>query len=266
MKKLTPKQIQHNWELLMGSIRDNITGDRKDKVLAMYEYFKERMILAPASGRDYYHNAYPGGYVEHVLHIMKFAKQVAELWKKGGANINFTDEELIFSAMHHDFGKVGDVNHDYYIPQDSEWHRNNRGEIYKHNPELQYMSVPDRALWLLQHFDIKVTDKEYIGIKLTDGLYDDSNKSYYMSYNPDWSLRSNLPYILHQADMMASKIEYDFWKYGEPETAADTFLEGGKEAPKKKVSTEILKDKRLSENMKQFKELFGDTMGEKTNG
>ena len=37
MKKLTPKQIQHNWELLMGSIRDNITGDRKDKVLAMYE-------------------------------------------------------------------------------------------------------------------------------------------------------------------------------------------------------------------------------------
>ena len=38
------------------------------------------------------------------------------------------------------------------------------------------MKVPDRGLWLLQHYGVKVTDKEYIGIKLTDGLYDDANK------------------------------------------------------------------------------------------
>ena len=73
------------------------------------------------------------------------------------------------------------------------------------------MKVPDRGLWLLQHYGVKVTDKEYIGIKLTDGLYDEANKSYLMSYNPDWQLRSNLPYILHQADMMATHIEYDQW-------------------------------------------------------
>ena len=73
------------------------------------------------------------------------------------------------------------------------------------------MKVPDRGLWLLQHYGVKVTDKEYIGIKLTDGLYDEANKSYLMSYNPDWALRSNLPYILHQADMMATHIEYDQW-------------------------------------------------------
>ena len=73
------------------------------------------------------------------------------------------------------------------------------------------MKVPDRGLWLLQHYGIKVTDKEYLGIKLTDGLYDEANKSYLMSYNPDFNLRSNMAYILHQADMMATHIEFDQW-------------------------------------------------------
>ena len=59
--------------------------------------------------------------------------------------INFTDEELVF-ALHHDLGKVGDLEHDYYAPQDSDWHRKNRGEIYKHNPQLQYMKVPDKVV------------------------------------------------------------------------------------------------------------------------
>ena len=211
MKKLTAKQIQENWDNLIGIIEKQFTGDRKDGLLKMYEDFQERMMFAPASGKGHYHNAMPGGYVEHILHIIKFSQQLADLWQESGSDINFTREELVFSAMHHDLGKVGDLDNDYYIPQTSDWHRTNRGEVYTHNPDLQYMKVPDRGLWLLQHYGVKVTDKEYIGIKLTDGLYDEANKSYLMSYNPDWQLRSNLPYILHQADMMATHIEYDQW-------------------------------------------------------
>ena len=36
-----------------------------------------------------------------------------------------------------------------------------------------------------------------------------------ISFNPDSRLRSNLPLILHQADMMASRVEWERWKYGE---------------------------------------------------
>ena len=36
------------------------------------------------------------------------------------------------------------------------------------------MKVPDRGLWLLHHYGVKVTDKEYLGIKLTDGLFDEA--------------------------------------------------------------------------------------------
>ena len=112
-----------------------------------------------------------------------------EVVGRGWPSINFTDEELIFAAVHHDLGKVGDLDNDYYIPQDSEWHRKNRGEIFKHNPALQYMTVTDRAIFILNHFGIKMSQWEYIGLRLTDGMYEEANKSYYISYNPDWSLK-----------------------------------------------------------------------------
>ena len=211
MKQLSAEQIQDNWKKLIDTIEGFISDDRKENLLKMYEDFKERMMFAPASAKGAYHNAMPGGYVEHILHIIQFSLQLKKVWEDNGAEINFTDEELVFAAMHHDLGKVGDLEHDYYIPQDSDWHRKNRDEIYKHNPALQYMKVPDRGLWLLQHYGVKVTDKEYIGIKLTDGLYDDANTAYLKSYNPDYNLRSNMAYILHQADMMATHIEFDQW-------------------------------------------------------
>ena len=244
MKELTPEQIQENWNKLIQLINDNFSGERLEKLLEMYDYFEERMCLAPASGKEHYHNAYVGGYVEHVMHVVELAVEIKESWEKNGATINFTDEELVFAAMHHDLGKVGDLEHDYYIPQDSEWHRKNQGAIYKHNPSLQYMKVPDRGLWLLQHYGVKVTDKEYIGIKLTDGLYDEANKSYLMSYNPDFRLKTNMCYILHQADMMATHIEFDEWERGDS----------------KSVNTKVPKDKdeqKKVDNLKaKFDELF----------
>ena len=211
MKKLSAEQIQNNWTKLLDTIEGFIGDDRKENLLKMYDDFKDRMMFAPASGKGHYHNAMPGGYVEHILHIIDMARDVKDTWYNHDAKINFTDEELVFAAMHHDLGKVGDLDNDYYIPQTSDWHRTNRGEVYTHNPDLQYMKVPDRGLWLLQHYGVKVTDKEYIGIKLTDGLYDEANTAYLKSYNPDFNLRSNISYILHQADMMATHIEFDQW-------------------------------------------------------
>ena len=245
MKQLTAEQIQMNWEELIAIINKYISEDRKENLLKMYDDFKERMMFAPASAKADFHNAMPGGYVEHILHIISFSLELKQIWANNGANINFTDEELIFAAMHHDLGKVGDLEHDYYIPQDSDWHRKNRGEIYKHNPALQYMKVPDRGLWLLQHYGVHVTDKEYIGIKLTDGLYDDANKAYLMSYNPDYNLRSNMAYILHQADMMATHIEYDEWKRGDAEKIVNN-----------KVPKSTDEQKQIESMKSKFDELF----------
>jgi|TARA_R110000868_G_scaffold257061_3_gene514163 hypothetical protein len=255
MKQLTEEQILENWNKLIKLIEDTFEGERKDKLLEMYKYFEDRMSVAPASGKAAYHNAMVGGYVEHVLHVTDCAVKIKNLWESERAMINFTEEELIFAALHHDLGKVGDLTEDYYIPQDSEWHRKNRGEIFKHNPNLQYMTVTDRAIFILNHFGIKMSEWEYIGLRLTDGLYEDANKTYLMSYNPDWSLKSNIAYILHQADMMATHIESDEWERNDEE-ASDKFKQAV--ATKTKTPKENKTPNLTKKSADLFDELFGD--------
>ena len=242
MKELTSEQIQKNWNRLRGIITDTFEGERLENLNKMYDYFEERMCLAPASGKEHFHNAHAGGYVEHVLHITDLVVQIHELWSKNGATINFTDEELIFAALHHDLGKVGDLSEDYYIHNDSDWHRKNQGLIYKHNSNLKYMTVTDRALWLLQHFGVPMTENEYLGLKLTDGMYEEANKSYYVSYSKDRQLKTNIAYILHQADMMASKIENDQWARGEHDIKVEKEVEVQKKSEQSAAANQAFKD------------------------
>ena len=255
MKQLTPEQIEANWNKLIQLIKDTFPEDypdnRREKLLNMYHYFEDRMCIAPASGKEHYHNAFVGGYVEHVLHVTDLALKINKLWKENGASINYTDEELVFAAIHHDLGKVGDLKNDYYVPNESDWHRKNQGLIYKHNEDLQFMTVTDRAIFLLNHFGVKYSEWEYIGLRLTDGLYEEANKNYYIGYQPSRSLKSNIAYILHQADSMATHIEYDKWKQSTEEEKVE--VKKRVENIKKELDPELkTKHKDL------FNELFGD--------
>ena len=256
MKQLTPEQIQENWQQLRDLITETFEGDRLEKLNEMYDYFEDRMIIAPASGKEHYHNAHVGGYVEHVLHVTDCAVQLKRVWEDNNATINFTDDELIFAAIHHDLGKVGDMDKDYYVPQESEWHRKNKGEIFTHNDDLQYMTVTDRAIFLLNQFGLVMSENEYIGLRLTDGLYEEANKSYYISYNPAWQLKSNIAYILHQADSMATHIEYDEWKRGEEQE--EIRVELNVENIKKAVTMKETSDQLSQKSKDLFNELFGD--------
>jgi len=256
MKELTPQQIEQNWNKLRNIIQDTFEGERLDNLNKMYDHFEDRMCMAPASGKEHFHYAHVGGYVEHVLHIIDYSQQLRSVWEKNGATINFTDEELIFAAMHHDLGKVGDLEHDYYVPNESEWHRKNQGAIYTHNKELQHMTVTDRAIFLLGHFKVPMSEYEYIGLRLTDGMYEEANKAYYISYQPERQLRSNIAYILHQADMMATHIEYDEWKRSQEQE--EVRVQSNVENIKKAVTMEETSEQLTEKSKDLFNELFGD--------
>jgi hypothetical protein len=130
-----------------------------------------------------------------------------KLYEDSGGKIDFTHDELIFAAFHHDLGKLGDGKEPYYLPQTSEWHQKNKKEIFTHNPKLQYFDVTDRAFWLLNQYGITYTQKEQLGIHLADGLYNEATKKYWMGYNEDFQLKTDLPHILHWADHMSTRIE-----------------------------------------------------------
>jgi len=214
---LSAEQIQANWEKHLKIVDTFITGDRRNRLKDLYIVLAEEMVTAPASGKASFHNAFPGGYIDHVNRVVHCALKTKALWEEMGTTIDYTDEELVFSALNHDLGKIGFKGQPNYLPQSDQWRKDKLGELYTHNSELPFMLIQDRSLFILQKNRIEMTEREYLAIKLHDGLYDDVNKPYYITYNPDSKLRTNLPYILHQADFLASKIEYDKWKNTQPD-------------------------------------------------
>jgi hypothetical protein len=84
-----------------------------------------------------------------------------------------------------------------------------------------------------------------ITIQTHDGLYDDGNKKYLMAWTPEQRPRTSLPFIIHQADLMASRIEFEReWlpKFKNSKTTkSDNFS-----LTEKKTSKPTIKTKTLS--------------------
>lgn len=206
---LSAEQIQANLEQFYSNIETYISEPRTTKLLALYQSQEDNLAFAPASSRSSYHNAFPGGYVDHVNRVVEAALKVTKLWDNMGATINFTTEELVFSAINHDLGKLGRDGQPAYLPNDSEWHVKNQGAIYKPNTELPFIPIQDSSLFILQQAGIELTFNEWTAIKTHDGLYDDGNKAYLLSSQNESKLRCSLPLILHQADIIAARVEWE---------------------------------------------------------
>jgi len=216
--KLTEDEIISNYDKLIKFINENFNNtDRANQLKKIYtnDVFVDRLLYAPASSKEYYHNCFPGGYIIHILNVIKFAQELDKLWVDIMENKRtYTYEELLFVALNHDLGKLGDKNEELYITHDIRW-KKERGELYDFNSNINHMKVEDRTLFLLQQYDIKVTLNEYLAIKLHDGLYDDSNRDYLINWSDAKKLKTDLPIILHHADMMSTMMEYRNWKNNE---------------------------------------------------
>ena len=89
--------------------------------------------------------------------------------------------------------------------------------------------MPDRTLFLLQSHDISYTFNEMLAIQTHDGLYDSANEKYLKGFMPEQKPRTSLPYILHQADMLAARVEWEMeW--------LPKFSENNLEKPKKQFN------------------------------
>ncbi len=212
---LTEAQIQENYEYFLEFLELNFAGERLEKLKVMYSENNLGVSLAtaPASSKKYFHNAHPGGYIQHVINVANASIGVQKLYSLLHGNIDYTDEERVFAALHHDLGKLGDETGPYYVPNDSEWHVKNRGETYKFNPDNQFWRVADRALYNLQRYGIVTTWKETLAIKLADGLYDESAAMYLKNYDPDKAIKTTLPRIIHVADYLSCGAEGDVTKF-----------------------------------------------------
>jgi len=208
MKK-TEADLKANYEKFIAIINKYFTGERLQKLLFMYsdDELGGNLMVSPASGNKNYHNAYEGGYIDHIFNVCKNALKMKKTFEEAGGVCDFTEEELIFVALHHDLGKLGTKEELHYAPNDSKWHIENKGELYKRNEKNSFMAITDRTLFTLSQYGITINENEYFGIKLTDGLYDEDNEKYYKVYDTSKYLKSNIQYIMHWADHMSTVIE-----------------------------------------------------------
>jgi hypothetical protein len=207
--ELTAEQIQSNWDKFIGYINAYITDPRREKLIEFYTKHEDEVAIMPASHKKAYHNAFPGGYVDHVNRVIEAALEFNKTWLMFGVEENFTVEELVFSALNHDLGKMGDGKEYAHKPSQDKWRKENLGEMYTFNKKLSYMSVPERSIKLLVDAGITPTENEWLSIRLHDGLYDPANEPYLKNYMPELKPRTSLIFIIHQADLMASRIEFE---------------------------------------------------------
>ena len=208
---LEAEQIQENYKKHI-KIIETYLGGRAIACKEMLKHMEDIYVMAPASGKTWYHNAFAGGYVDHVNRVVQYAVEQSRLYEKMGGTLDYTEEQLVFAALFHDLGKIGDGDQPNYIPQTDKWRQDKLSEMYTYNPDLQFMLIPDRSLFILQKFGIKVDQKEFLGIRCHDGVFDKANEAYFFSNVESSRQKTSLISVLHTADFLASKVEYDMWK------------------------------------------------------
>lgn len=187
------KKIETNWKTFEKWSEQ--LGDRSDAVREMLNHFSERACMAPASSRVEFHNAFPGGFVDHTLRVLKTTIDIASALR-----VKVPKESLIISALFHDWGKVGTLEDDYYITQDSDWHRK-RGQFYEKNSKIKLTNA-QLSLYNIAQFNIKLSEEEYMAILLNDGQYAESNREYALK-------EPKLALLVHMADRWSTQCEKD---------------------------------------------------------
>ena len=90
---LTAEQIESNLARFYQIIEEHISEPRATSLLALYRSQEENLALAPASSRTAFHNAFPGGYVDHVIRVVDAAISLYSTWEQFCADMNtFTKE------------------------------------------------------------------------------------------------------------------------------------------------------------------------------
>lgn len=200
--RLTNEQILANFNRFE-QLCSKLSEDKQQGIREMLDDLGTRLAVAPASSRKHFHAAWPGGLVDHSLRVAEYA---LKLRKSVPLFENLAVESVLFAALFHDIGKVGQPGkdgQDYYVVQTSDWHRKNLGEYYNTNPDIQWMENVDHSMHILIHYGIKTTEDEYLAVRLNDGPVVDANKKYAMR-------EPKLALLIQVADRLASEEEKGF--------------------------------------------------------
>mgnify|MGYP003115916784 CR=1 FL=1 len=182
------EKIQSNWttlEKLLSRLQDQ-------SIATMLEALGERLAMAPASHKKDLPGCFPGGLVQHALDVTISMKNMNE-----SLGFEIPINSILKVGLLHEIGKVGDLENDLFVEQDSDWHREKLGQMYKFNERLDKMSTSHRTLYLLQNFGVNLTSDEWIAIQVAQGFHFEENR-FYAGHEP------KLAALIHMAKTATS--------------------------------------------------------------
>ena len=158
------------------------------------ETLGERLLMCPRGLTEDTGGA-PGELLSFSLSVASIAKSLSPTF--GNA------KSLVKIALVHELGKVGGLSagEDLYLVQESEWHREKLGQVYKYNDKCPKMNTAHRTLWLLSHFGIELTREEWVSINVSQGMHLQENHFYANALCPlAAGLLSARLHVLHGCD------------------------------------------------------------------
>jgi hypothetical protein len=140
-----------------------------DKFIEFLET-KTQWLHAPASYKESFHLAYDGGLLEHSVNVAETMLKLRDTLAP-----EITDEQCVIVGLLHDCGKVGSAGVPRFLPNTDQWQIRNRGIKYTVNPDLVYMNLAAKSLFLIAQY-IPLTDDEAQAVFYHDGQYVEANK------------------------------------------------------------------------------------------
>ena len=175
MNQLDFETIKSNWDTYEKLCKKAV----KHGMIELIASLGERIITTPFSTHEKDGGCYPGGLVENALSTTSKMRKIASSFE-----LNVETASILKVGLLHEVGKVGTIEEDLFIDQDSSWHREKLGQYYKYNDALSKSTTPDRTLFLLQHFGITLTHDEFYAIRLSQGSHLEENR-FYVNSEPD---------------------------------------------------------------------------------
>lgn len=138
----------------------------------LLDYLGDDLFHSPASTSNDMYGCYPGGLMDHLIKSCTYASHTNDLLPE---NLRAKKESVVKCVFLSQIGKVF-----MFEFNDNDWQVKNRGIMYKFTEDRISMRVPDKSLYLLSKYGIKLDETEYQAISNL-GKDDDDKMSKYHS-------------------------------------------------------------------------------------
>lgn len=118
----------------------------------LLDFLGDSLFVAPATHSTHLYNAFPGGLVDHILKVSKYAIQINSMLPE---HIRIDVFSLLKICMIHQIGKVNRfkiTNEDY---------KNIKGVMYDINEQFNKISVGERSVYYSITNGVKLNEIEY---------------------------------------------------------------------------------------------------------